>query len=185
MSHPCRSKPKMCPGPRSARLFFNSQNPGSAEVKSPGKAATDSTNRISADEIQNRGRRRRLRHASAHRLVAGASASNVSISSSSVLSSSAKKCSWPRREEKLELRISNPWVQCRVQQVNEQVSKNVNHDQEGGKRNHGRSLTANDRVVKGPAHSVDIKNSLGDDCSTHEGTEVRTQEGDHGNERIA
>src|SRR5690625_100723 len=182
MSHPCRSKPKAWPGPGLPTLFFSSQKRGSTLVNRLGKIATMMTSRMRTEAIQNSGRRRTLCHASFHMEAGGACSSTESTTPSAMSWGSAKKCSWPIRAFAGVSGIANPRVQSRVQQVHEQVGGDVHNDEQRGQRDDGGRLPPLDRLVQTATHTVDVEDTFGDDRTTHEGTEIRTEEGHHRDE---
>lgn len=72
------------------------------------------------------------------------------------------KRSCPGKGVKSRLCIADPWVENSVEEVNDEVSDDVDDHQHGGKRHHGRRLTLDDRLVNGTAHTVDTEDALGD-----------------------
>src|SRR5690348_1675373 len=81
--------------------------------------------------------------------------------------------------------IPNPRVQDRVEQVDEQVRDQEDQHQDGDEADDRRRVVAQDALVEVVADAVDVEDPLGDDGAAHERADVRADEGDHGDQRVA
>ena len=81
--------------------------------------------------------------------------------------------------------MANPRVEHPVQQVDEEVCEQIYQHEAGHRTDHRDTVALVDRPVDVIADPVDVEDALGDDGTTHKGTEVIPDEGDHGDEGVA
>src|SRR6185312_17540311 len=73
---------------------------------------------------------------------------------------------------------ADPWVEPRVEQINDEVGDNKYKHKHADDCHHGGALALEDGLVQQVADAGDIEDAFGDDRAAHQGSQVGTQEGD-------
>src|SRR6185436_13596209 len=81
--------------------------------------------------------------------------------------------------------IANPWVEHGVEHVNQQVDEQEYQDEQGHYANDDRRLALLRAAGHESSDTRNIEDRFGDDGTTEKRTEIDTQIGDHGDQRIA
>src|SRR6478735_5103522 len=199
-SQPWPSKPKGWPGWEPSWALDRSQSSGSWSAISEGQIEMITRNRMTSEEMMKTGLRRRSRQASDQRLrglPAGPVPSGPPGVFSSVVPSSIAR-SMPPPAPAPEIAplpvvsshgfcsgIADPRVEYGVQEVDDQVRRQEDEDQDGDEPDDGLGVLAEDPLVELVADSVDVEDALGDDRPSHQGSHVRADEGHDGDERVA
>src|SRR5690606_27742200 len=153
----------------------SAQARGSTCVKSPGKAATTMSSRITVPASQNIQRPRRSRQASSQRLLLRSLTRTASTAPRPASTSAATKRGARRRGVLLD--IADPRVEHAIEQVDQQVDEHVDDDEHGDDGDDLGTIVATDGFEKLIADAGHVEDALGDGGTDDQDAEVGRQIG--------
>src|SRR5690606_11978731 len=156
---------------------------GGAEVKAPGKTATNTMKRMTTADTQNIQRPRRSRHASSHRFDLRSLTRTASTAPSPPSSTSATKRGALRTGFLLD--IADPRVEHSVEEVDDDVHEHVHDDEDRHDRDDLGGVVPVDGLEELVAHTGHVEDALRDGRADDQDAEVGRDVRRHRDHRVA